>query len=992
MSVKKYKFVSPGIFIKEVDQSFRTPQAPQVGPVIIGRTRMGPAMRPVKVESFGDFVKTFGNPVSGFAGGDLWREGNLGGPTYAAYAAQAYLASRVGPVTMMRLLGTEHANKQSAGSAGWTTSAGHSENESANGGAFGLFIFNSGSLDVAASGHDDVRTGTLAAVWYLDSGYMVLRGDEAKVDGAASVTGSCGLVRINSDNTADKEFRAIIRGADGADLLETSFNFNRSSDLYIRKVFNTNPQLCGTNATRTVASGGDRSTYWLGQTYDQSVAHKITGSANVDVGCVVALSRGSSGKGFHDQQTEYKSAKTGWFIAQDMGLATNYSAKDAQKLFKLVGLEGGTSIQNRFKVSVEDIKSSPNEDVNPYGTFAIVIRDIQDSDNAVSVVERYANLSLNPNSADYIAKRIGDKYLTWDESNSRYREYGDYDNRSTYVRVEMNESVENGATDPRLLPFGVIGHPRPLRFRLIAGTINATDEGRAGEAFLAVPVANDATSADGTTASNAYWKAHNSVPKSMITGSAKANNSLLAYGRFTGSVVFPGLAMRSSSLDGGLSDQTNAYFGVTTNRKGTTQYDESVTDYLLPLDDGLAGSYDYDDSHTEASYKFTLDDLAYDTDKGCVNYNSGSRQASSNKSVTAVSSSTLGEYGYQSILDLGYDRFTTVFAGGHDGVDIKEMEPFGNMLMAGKDEFTSYEYNTVKRALRAVADPEFVEMNLLALPGIKTDGLTKLATEVCEERGDSLAIIDITGDYTPRTESTDSVANRRGVVSTAVSNLKDRKFNTSYGACYYPWVQIRDSIDAATLWAPPSVVALGVMGSSERASEVWFAPAGFNRGGLSDGAAGIPVTGVRQRLSKKDRDQLYEQGINPIAKFPSEGIVVFGQKTLQARASALDRVNVRRLMIYLKKEVSRRATQVLFDQNVEATWNRFKALVEPLLASCKARFGLTEYRLILDETTTTPDLIDQNVLYAKIMLKPARAIEYIAIDFNIMPTGASFDD
>ena len=988
MSVKKYKFVSPGIFIKEVDQSFRTPAAPKIGPVIIGRTRMGPAMRPVRVESFGDFVKTFGNPVSGFQGGDLWRDGNLGGPTYAAYAAQAYLSAQVGPVTMMRLLGVEHANKQTAGAAGWTTSAGHNENRTANGGAYGLFVFNSGSIDL---GNMDVRDGTLAAVWYLDSGEMVLRGDEAKATGAASVTGSCGLVRINDTNPADKEFRAIIRDASGNDLLETSFNFNRSSDLYIRKVFNTNPQLCGTNAVKAVASGGDRKTYWLGQTYDQMVAHTLTGSTNVDVGCLAALSRGSSGKGFHDQQTGFKSSKTGWFIAQDMGLPTSFSAGDAQKLFRLVGLEGGTSVQNRYKVSIEDIKASNNEDVNPYGTFAIVIRDLRDTDNNVSVVERYANCNLNPNSKDYVARRIGDKYLTWDENNSRYREYGDYPNRSTYCRVEMNESVENGATDPRLLPFGVIGHPRPLRFRLIAGTAGSPGSPH-GESHLAVPVGSDASTADDSAASNAYWKAHNSVPASIITGSAKANNSLMAYGVFTGSVVFPGLAMRSSSLDGGLSDQTNAYFGVETYRKGTTQYDESLTDYLLPLDDGLAGNYDHDDSFTEASYKFTLDDLAYDTDKGCVNYRSGSRQATSNKSVTALSSSTLGEYGYQSILDLGYDRFTTVFAGGHDGLDIKEMEPFGNMLMAGKDEFSSYEYNTIKRALRAVADPEFVEMNLLSIPGVKTDGLTKLATEVCEERGDALAIIDITGDYTPRTESTDSVANRRGIVSDAVSNLKDRRFNTSYGACYYPWVQIRDTIDGATLWAPPSVVALGVMASSERASEVWFAPAGFNRGGLSDGAAGIPVTGVRQRLTKKDRDQLYEQAINPIAKFPSEGIVVFGQKTLQARASALDRINVRRLMIFLKKEVSKRATRVLFDQNVGATWNRFIALVEPLLASCKTKFGLTEYRLILDETTTTPDLIDQNVLYAKILLKPARAIEYIAIDFNIMPTGASFDD
>ena len=185
---------------------------------------------------------------------------------------------------------------------------------------------------------------------------------------------------------------------------------------------------------------------------------------------------------------------------------------------------------------------------------------------------------------------------------------------------------------------------------------------------------------------------------------------------------------------------------------------------------------------------------------------------------------------------------------------------------------------------------------------------------------------------------------------------------------------------------------MGVLASSEAASDIWFAPAGFNRGGLSDGAAGIPVTGVTQRLTSKERDTLYEANINPIASFPSSGIVVFGQKTLQERQSALDRINVRRLVIYLKKQISILSTQILFEQNVQATWNRFKALIEPFLANVKVGYGITDYRLILDESTTTPDLIDQNVLYAKIMIKPARAIEYIAIDFVIMSTGASFDD
>tara|TARA_R110000824_G_C15041628_1_gene660467 strand:- start:271 stop:831 length:561 start_codon:yes stop_codon:yes gene_type:complete len=185
---------------------------------------------------------------------------------------------------------------------------------------------------------------------------------------------------------------------------------------------------------------------------------------------------------------------------------------------------------------------------------------------------------------------------------------------------------------------------------------------------------------------------------------------------------------------------------------------------------------------------------------------------------------------------------------------------------------------------------------------------------------------------------------------------------------------------------------MGVLASSEKASHLWYAPAGFNRGGLTDGAAGIPIMNVTERLVSKDRDLLYEASINPIASFPSTGIVVFGQKTLQERQSALDRINVRRLVIYLKKQISVLSTQVLFDQNVQSTWNRFKSLIEPFLANVKVQYGITDYKLILDESTTTPDLIDQNIMYAKIMIKPARAIEYIAIDFVIASSGASFED
>ena len=152
------------------------------------------------------------------------------------------------------------------------------------------------------------------------------------------------------------------------------------------------------------------------------------------------------------------------------------------------------------------------------------------------------------------------------------------------------------------------------------------------------------------------------------------------------------------------------------------------------------------------------------------------------------------------------------------------------------------------------------------------------------------------------------------------------------------------------------------------------------------------MVGITDKLTSQDRDNLYDANINPIASFPSEGIVIFGQKTLQVTRSALDRINVRRLMIYVKKEVSRIAARLLFSPNVETTWNLFLGEVNPLMASIKTRFGLDDYKVILDKTTTTPDLIDRNTMYAKIFLKPTRAIEFIAIDFVITNSGASFQD
>ena len=348
-------------------------------------------------------------------------------------------------------------------------------------------------------------------------------------------------------------------------------------------------------------------------------------------------------------------------------------------------------------------------------------------------------------------------------------------------------------------------------------------------------------------------------------------------------------------------------------------------------------------------------------------------------------------YNYKQI---DFNKFTTFFAHGFDGLDITEQEPFRNTRLddSNATETTNYAFHSIHRAVDALRDSEVVEYNLATMPGITNAALTEHLIYTCEERGDALAIIDLENDYVPATENLSTETTRRGSVDSAVTSLRNRNLNSSYGCAYYPWVQVRDSFTTAVVWMPPSVVALGTMAFSEQQRALWFAPAGFTRGGLSMGSSGLNVVGVNQHLTSQDRDRLYAANVNPIASFPAEGIVIFGQKTLQVTPSALDRINVRRLLIFTKKEVSRIAATTLFEQNVRSTWNAFSSKVESFLNDIKAGFGLMDFKVVLDETTTTPEMIDRNILYARVYLKPARAIEFIALDFIITDTGASFAD
>tara|TARA_Y100000034_G_scaffold17486_1_gene19132 strand:- start:11320 stop:14247 length:2928 start_codon:yes stop_codon:yes gene_type:complete len=975
MSIKSFKFVSPGVFINEIDNSFIPKSADEIGPVVIGRSRRGLAMQPVKVESFSDFVTMFGDTVPGGGGGDVYRDGNYQSPMYGTYAAKAFLRANVAPVTYIRLLGQQDSNATSAGVAGWKTTKNASTTVSLgeNGGAFGLWLFSSSSLSGSASGsastNGSIGTGSLAAIWYIDkSASIQLTGALAGLAGAGSVTGSGFGQLINNDSSYN--YTVVVSSSiNGAK--NVTFGFDDTSETFIRKAFNTNPQL--TQAGGTFYPSASAKGYWLGETFEQEIRDASLVSAAA-FGVILPIHKsGTVGTGPQKMQQASREAVAGWFIGQDLGATGSYNPELSQPLFRLKGRGHGEWLHKNVKVSIEKIRKSTSTTTD-YGTFSVVLRRLSDTDSKVEVMERFDNCTLDPTSPYFVGRKIGDKYTSWDTTNRILKTYGEYPNNSQFVYVEMNADVEAGATDPLYLPFGYFGPPR---FRTLINLSQSTPQ---SASFI------------GQRCSGSIKPAGTQGPWFLYGSNNQGLNAI------TGALSFPSVRLRVSASDGGLTDATKAYFGMQNTRTtSSTRSDRSVGDFhrLLyadfpddPTGVGSGAPTKYPSSHAgvEAyAYVFSMNDISASA-AGAYSYQSGSRRKVGNH-VGAVTDTTL--------LNAGYDSFTAPFWGGFDGWDITLPDPLYNLgIGSAAENTTSSPYYTYKRAIDTVGDSEFVDMNLLVAPGLTHDGLTGHMIDVCEERADALALIDLSSVYIPSHEKYYSdKSSRIGTTPVAAaSSLRDRIIDSSYGCTFYPWVQTRDDSTGQLLWVPPSVVMVGVLASSQAKTDVWFAPAGFNRGGLTDGAAGIPVTGVTERLTSKNRDTLYESNINPIASFPSSGIVVFGQKTLQERQSALDRINVRRLVIYLKKQISILSTQILFEQNVQATWNRFKSLVEPFLTNVKTRFGITEYRLILDESTTTPDLIDQNILYAKIMIKPARAIEFIAIDFVIASTGASFDD
>ena len=270
-----------------------------------------------------------------------------------------------------------------------------------------------------------------------------------------------------------------------------------------------------------------------------------------------------------------------------------------------------------------------------------------------------------------------------------------------------------------------------------------------------------------------------------------------------------------------------------------------------------------------------------------------------------------------------------------------------------------------------LSNPDEYDYSWIVLPGVtyqNGSGVISTLMANCENRGDTMAVVDMV-NYGAPISAVDSAAN---------------SYDSSYGATYWPWVQVLSQETGKLVFVPASTMMAGVYAYNDKVAETWFAPAGFNRGGLSG------VIQAERKLSPSDRDNLYINKVNPIATFPGQGIVAFGQKTLQTKASALDRVNVRRLLIALKRYIGQVADNLVFEQNTAVTRNKFLNQTNPYLESVQQRQGLYSYKVVMDESNNTAETIDRNQLYGAIYIQPTKTAEFIILDFNITPTGASF--
>ena len=836
--------ISPGVFTRENDLSFLPQGIGQIGAAIVGPTEKGPAFVPTVIRrGFAEYEQRFGSYSK---------------DTYVPLTVRNYLRN-AGTVTVVRVLG----------GGGWSFS-------------------DNGLIGIRNMDADDTGVKRVLAVLHPSKNAGVSQNDDGTGFnlqesmlhgvGANAVTSASFNNAVSGGADFNSTFCLVLSGSGFTPTL-VSMSMDPSSPNYITRALGTDADNSRSGSDAYVDYAFPKHFF---REYDTSPSYTLTGKTHTNVELIGLPAHEFTGSNNNGGYAE------GYDHAATPMIESGYTDDNGSTapLFKVHKIADGTQTNTDCKISILNLRE-PNdiEGEEQYSTFSLQVRKFGDTDKSPGILEQYDRLNLNPDSPNYIARAIGDRYGEWNEDMQKVIIYGDYPNKSRYIRVEMDAAVDNGAASPKLSPRG---------FDIILDPIYGP------------------------------------------SGSGTDNSSILV----------PYVSKSVQDLSGVYSKK--AYLGYDFTKKDNEQYLTYLPKVAVA---NSTGKFNVDKFFGHPSSSWGADAI------------NGSLSASVDQAGTSGPTSD-------------QVKFSVPFQGGSDGMGPHIIKRTGEYITSTNLHGLNLNigqpgYNAYDKALDILSNQDEYDINMLAIPGVINKYHSAVVTQAVnfvEDRADCFYVMDVVGQDDKVTE--------------AVSEAGGH--DTNYAAAYYPWVKVLDPARNKPVFVPPSVVVPGAIASSDRIAAEWFAPAGLNRGVLGN------VIEARTRLNQAERDALYEGKVNPIATFPRTGVCIWGQKTLQARPTALDRINVRRLLIEVKKFIASSSKYLVFEQNTLQTRNRFLGIANPYLESIQQRQGLYAFRVVMDESNNTPDEIDRNRLIGGIYLQPTRTAEYIILDFNILPTGATF--
>lgn len=815
--------------------------------------------------------------------------------------------------------------------------------------------------------------------------------------GGASADSGESLGAIDLSSSGNQTFKMFLNGFTNTAKYSSCLtaSLNPGSPSYFSKVFNTDPTLL------------EETGHYLYAHYDvpNQLAVPLPSSAAAAAATdehIIALVSGSSARAtegagstyhpdFESFQDRFQHSRTPFIISQTLG-------SGPKNLFRFHALDAGAIGNRTWKISIENIQASTDAKYK-YGSFDVLVRQWDDIDINPIVLEKYVSVNLDPQSDRYIARVIGDQNMFFDfeklVDNQKLVIEGLYPNNSNFVRVEVTSDVENGVCEDTALPFGFRGH----------GHIVTSGQGE----MLKKPNETTTTLYDGRVP----LAAHNTLLGAPIeppiplrksvavdSGSRASVNSRLFWGVQWEDIKYGSQTNKGTSVSKLIKAWQTYYpdFGVTypvfvRDNEGTANTTAgSVLDAdqfnknMFTLERVLVKCKDSDTSKAvdprewvDAEYIRT--GIAPSSGKTSA---AGYRFLSVSKDFTQQASKR-------------YMKFTLLPQGGFDGLNKFDREKSHlSTIAAAREIYWSANQGgpagptvaAFRKAIDIMAVKADVDIQILAIPGIRESGVTDYALDATEERFDAIYLMDIEECNHEGTSFTNLVSGSQGTlnqvnVQNTVNRFLDRNMDSSFAAAYFPDVVVTDVDTGANVKCPPSVSVIGALGLNDKLAHPWFAPAGFTRGALKSATEGWV------KLNRANLDDLYEADINPITSFPtSEGVVVFGQKTLLQAQSSLDRVNVRRLLIDIRRKVKAVANTILFEPNRAETLTKFSNAVSPILSTIQAQQGLDRFKVVIDTTTTTQQDVENNTIRGKIFLQPTRAVEFISLDFVVTNAGA----